>query len=151
MMEPPVDPVEQEQVIREVGMALLGVAPVGWQEMEFSFRSTVVVDTATLWWIDPNGERFRLDPPNQAMDLLSTLRPRMYVKDRGSWFTARMKLRPPGRYEVEYDYDGEPEFTPPLSPDVFALDFRHFPRSEENTPEWLRQKVAEDGASPHPS
>jgi hypothetical protein len=142
-MRDPIGPDEQAEVIRGVGLELLAVAREGWQELELSFRSTVVVDTATLWCTGADGSRSRLMPPGGAMDALGKLRERMYVEDKGSWFTARMRIIPPGRFTVDYDYDGEPEFVPPLTPDTFVADLQHFPRAPEHIPSWLAEKLAE--------
>lgn len=74
-------PSDQEEIVREVGGIPLSAAPEGRNELDFSFRSTVGVDTAMF-----------------------------------------------------------------LAASAYALDFDYFPRSAGHTPEWLRQKLAEDAA-----
>ncbi|MET8757344.1 hypothetical protein [Lentzea sp. NPDC004782] len=144
MSEPgPLSPPEQEEVVQNVCAALVGEAPAGWQQIRFEFYSTVGIDSARFEITAEDGSEVKLAPPMSAMDPLGDLRTEMYEEGKGSWFTARIVINPPGSYSVEYDYDNEPAFKPPLQADVYALDFEHFPRSEENTPEWLRAKLAE--------
>ncbi|SDM32675.1 hypothetical protein [Allokutzneria albata] len=138
---------EQQELLQEVSGLLVSAAPEGWRELELSFRSTVAVDTATFSCVGGSGERTRLSVPFRAMNRLSELREGMYAPGTGAWFTARMTIRPPGGFEVRYDYDSEPEFVPPLTPETFVLDQEHFPRSEEHMPEWLKDKLAQAGQS----
>ncbi|PRY42272.1 tudor domain-containing protein [Umezawaea tangerina] len=136
-------PPEQEELLQEAGGILLSAAPEGWRALELSFRSTVGIDTATFLSTGPDGGQTKVAPPAAAMRVLKKLRAGMYEEDRGSWYTARITIEPPGRYEVEYDYDGEPTFTPPLTASAYALDQDYFPRSDEHIPDWLRAKLAE--------
>jgi len=144
MTEPaPLSPPEQEELVREVGGMLQTKLPAGWQRANLSFRSTYGVDTATFIVTDSSGAEKRTPTPTAALRKMRELRNGMYEQDRGTWFTGTLVLEPPGKYQIEYDYDGEPTFVPPLKPSAFELDFEFFPRSEEHTPDWLRQKLDE--------
>ncbi len=140
-------PPEQEELLQEVGGILLSAAPAGWQELRLSFRSTVGISTASFLVTAEDGGPVAAATPTAVMKVLKKLRAGMYEEDRGSWYTALVTVRPPGRYEVEYDYDGEPEFTPPLTAGAFALDQDYFPRSDEHVPAWLRAKLDEAAAT----
>lgn len=144
MTEPaPLSPPEQEELVREVGGMLLTKLPAGWQRANLSFRSTYGVDTATFIVTDSSGAEKRTPTPTAALRKLRELRNGMYEQDRGTWFTGTLVLEPPGKHQIEYDYDGEPTYVPPLTADIYALDFQHYPRSDEHTPDWLREKLAE--------
>lgn len=130
-------------MVQNACAALGREAPAGWQQIRFAFYSTVGIDSGRFEVMAQDWSEVKLAPPMSAMDPLGDLRTEMYEEDRGSWFTARIVINRPGSCSIEYDYDGEPAFKPPLQADVYALDFEHFPRSEENTPDWLRQKLAE--------
>ncbi|WP_440902699.1 hypothetical protein [Actinosynnema sp.] len=135
-------PEEQQEIVHEVGGELVSAAPAGWRWLQLSFRSTIGVDTATFLCADESGERRRVVPPVRAMLLLKRLRGGMYAEGAGAWFTATVTVEPPGRYRVEYDYDSEPVFIPPLRGSAYALDLEHFPRAEGRIPEWLKRKLA---------
>lgn len=143
----PLSPPEQEEVLREIGGALVAAVPDEWQELELIFYSTVGIDGASFVVTKPDGTKDTRTSPTPAMRKFGELRSAMYEEEKGSWFTARLIIRPPGRFEVDYDYDSEPEFVPPLTAGAYALDFDYFPRSAENTPEWLREKLAEAAQS----
>ncbi|MFS8098454.1 hypothetical protein LFM09_15085 [Lentzea alba] len=144
MTEPaPLSPPEQEELVREVGGMLLAKLPAGWQRANLSFRSTYGVDTATFIVTDSSGTEQRTPTPTSALRKMRELRNGMYEQDRGTWFTSTLTLEPPGRYQIDYDYDGEPTFVPPLKPSAYELDFEFFPRSDEHTPDWLREKLDE--------
>jgi hypothetical protein len=138
-------PDQQADLVRDIVGMLLSSAPAGWQRLEMTFGATVAIDTASLMCTDGTGKEERIVSPWQALHKLDELRTGMYTKDKGTWYTATLTIRPPGQYEIGYDYDNEPRFVPPLTADAYALDFEHFPRSEENTPAWLRRKLDEAG------
>ncbi|MEU4767761.1 hypothetical protein AB0H12_31370 [Actinosynnema sp. NPDC023794] len=94
------NPVEQEGLLRDAGGVLLSAAPQGWRELELSFRSTVAVDTSTFLCTTEGGEQARLAPPTRALRLFGKLREGMYIDGKGAWFTARMTIQSPGRYQV---------------------------------------------------
>ena len=135
-------PDEQAHLIHEVVRELLFSAPEGWRRLELSFRSTVGIDTAEFLAVTTGGS-VKLSVPMEVLSRMDSLRGGMYEPGKGSWFTACLVLRPPGHYEIDYDYDGEPVFVPPLTADAFALDFEHYPRAAEHTPAWLREKLTE--------
>jgi hypothetical protein len=139
----PMPPPEQEEVVRNACLALLDEAPADWKRIQFEFYSTVGIDSAEFKITRQDGSTFKLQPPMAVMEPLGDLRSGMYQEGKGSWYTARIVIDPPGRYSVEFDYDNEPAFEPPLVPGVYALDFEHFPRTPEHTPDWLRAKLDE--------
>jgi hypothetical protein len=131
-------PPEQEDVLREIATTLVANAPQGWQGLEFTFTSTVGIDGASFVATTSDGAKVVLPSPTSAMRKFGDLRTGMYQDGKGSWFTARLVIHPPGRFQADFDYDNEPGFVPPLTASAYALDFDHFPRSPEHTPDWLR-------------
>lgn len=143
MTEPTrLSPPEQEEVVQEVAGVMRSTAPAGWRKLELIYRSTVAVDAADIL-ATTTGEPQRIPVPMKVSSRMSSLREGMYERNSGSWFTARLVLEPPGKYQIEFDYDGEPTYVPPLTAGTYALDLQHYPRSEEHTPDWLREKLAE--------
>jgi hypothetical protein len=64
----------------------------------------------------------------------------MYREGRGTWFNARYQLDRPSSYNLDFDRD-EPRWQSPPPPQAYQDELRFFPRSEENTPEWLQRRV----------
>ncbi|WP_131739900.1 hypothetical protein [Actinomadura roseirufa] len=135
-------PAEREAVNGAV-RALRSAAPAGWERLCFEFRATVGIDSASFEVVDAGGERRQAMPPGQAVGRMDELRRAMYRRGKGAWFTARLEVERSGRFSAEFDYDGEPEFTPPLTPAAFALDLDRFPRTDEHIPGWLRARLGD--------
>ncbi|WP_433326208.1 hypothetical protein [Spirillospora sp. CA-294931] len=133
-------PKERETVNGAV-RALRSAAPFGWERLGFEFRATVGIDSVLFEVVDASGGMRTATPPGQAIGKMDELRRVMYRRGKGAWFTARLDIERSGRFSAEFDYDGEPEFTPPLTPSAYALDLERFPRSDENIPRWLRSML----------
>ncbi len=121
--------------------ALRSGAPFGWERLGLEFRATIGIDSVSFEIVDSAGTVSVAMPPGQAVSKLDELRRVMYRHGTGAWFTARLEVERAGRFSVEFDYDGEPDFTPPLTPDAYALDLDRFPRTAEHIPGWLRAKL----------
>ncbi|RAY13169.1 hypothetical protein DPM19_22020 [Actinomadura craniellae] len=138
-----ISPIEQDALFREIGSALLDAVAGEWEEIRFNYRGLISISTARLEAVRPGGEVERVRPPRDASKLMRELRSGMYQTGKGAWYTALYVITPPGRYNVDFDYDNEPRFDVPPAAESFALDLEHFPREEHNIPDWLRAKLAE--------
>ncbi|KAB2345607.1 hypothetical protein F8566_27080 [Actinomadura rudentiformis] len=132
---------KERAAVNGVVRALRSAAPFGWERLGFEFRATVGIDSASFEIIDSRGEARPAVPPGQAIGKMDELRRAMYVRGKGAWFTARLRVERSGRVSAEFDYDGEPDFTPPLTPSAYVLDLERFPRTDEHIPPWLRAKL----------
>ncbi|MEV5571431.1 hypothetical protein AB0L06_15385 [Spirillospora sp. NPDC052269] len=139
-------PREREAVNGAV-RALRSAAPEDWERLGLEFRATVGIDSATFEIVEPDGRTRTAMPPGQAVGRMDELRRAMYRRDKGAWFTARLSVERSGRFSAEFDYDGEPDFTPPLGPSAYRQDLDRFPRADEHIPGWLRAKLRASGLS----
>lgn len=91
----------------------------------------------------PNGSVTR-GTPRVGRQYLFALRRSAYVQGKGTWFSARIELTPERRFVADYDFDSEPQFTTdrPTHAD-YLHDAARYPRDDEHTPGWLRQKLLE--------
>ncbi|MFE5288991.1 hypothetical protein ACFRAQ_28840 [Nocardia sp. NPDC056611] len=71
------------------------------------------------------------------------LRRAMYQPRTGMWFTARLMIDRSGGYDVNFDYDSEPDFNLKLTAGAYALDLQYFPRDVAHIPMWLQAKLRE--------
>ncbi|MGK5556888.1 hypothetical protein ACSNOI_35295 [Actinomadura kijaniata] len=139
-------PRERETVNGAV-RALRSAAPLGWTTLTLEFRATVGIDSALFEITSPDGTVRAATPPGRAVGKMDELRRAMYRRGKGAWFTARLEVERSGRWTVEFDYDAEPDFTPPLPPAAYAQDLDRFPRAEEHIPGWLGDKLRRARAS----
>ncbi|MGW6425808.1 hypothetical protein ACWF82_24310 [Nocardia sp. NPDC055053] len=85
------------------------------------------------------------DIPTQAMRAFSDMRHLRYEEDgTGTWFSMRMFLDPPDFMNAIYNSWVDPIWEPPIPPEAYAEDLRYFPRTEQNIPRWLKQKLNPD-------
>ncbi|MFC9974918.1 hypothetical protein ACFVH6_28865 [Spirillospora sp. NPDC127200] len=132
---------KERETLNGVVRALRSAAPFGWERLGLEFRATIGIDSVSFEIVDSAGAARVAMPPGQAVGKLDELRRVMYRHGKGAWFTARLEVERAGRFSVEFDYDGEPDFTPPLTPAAYALDLDRFPRTAEHIPGWLRAKL----------
>jgi hypothetical protein len=134
---------KERETVNGAVRALRSAAPAGWQRLDFEFRATVGIDSASFEVEGPDGGRRTALPPGQAVGKMDELRRVMYRSDKGAWFTARLQVERSGHFSAEFDYDGEPDFTPPLASSAYVQDLDRFPRSAEHIPDWLRDKLGD--------
>jgi hypothetical protein len=134
-------PTEQDALVKQIGLAMLRVAPDDWEQLTVDYRSLGRYSEATgkVVYTDGAAEPWELPPDLQG--LFARLRGGMYRDGRGTWFNARYRLDHPSSYNLEYDRE-EPNWDLPPPPAAYPDDMRLFPRSDDNVPGWLRRRMA---------
>jgi hypothetical protein len=133
-------PTEQDALVKQIGLAMLRVAPDDWEQLTVDYRSVgrYSETTGTVVFTDGGTDSWTMPP--DLLGLFARLRGGMYREGRGTWFNARYKLDHPSSYNLEYDRE-EPSWDQPPPPQAYPDDMRMFPRSEENVPAWLRRRL----------
>ena len=132
---------EQDQLTRQVGRALLGVAGADWQQVRAEYRAAgrhVEVDVIVK---GPDGAERGVRPPQEVVEGFGRLRQGMYRPGRGTWLSALYVLDPPSAFNAEFEPDVEPRWRRVPPPIGFADELRFYPRADEHIPEWLRQRA----------
>ncbi|WP_304451924.1 immunity protein YezG family protein [Nocardiopsis sp. YSL2] len=75
--------------------------------------------------------------------LIDDLRAGMYQEGKGTWFSMKYVITPPGKFHVDFNYDEDPGLTFPTA-HGFTVDLEYFPRDEEHIPDWLWEKLQEE-------
>jgi hypothetical protein len=143
------DPTEQDTLVKQIGLALLRVAPSDWEQIVVTYRAigryhevigeVTTEDEVTESW----------SPPPDIVALFGRLRSGMYREGRGTWFNTIYQLDRPSSYNLEYDRD-EPDWDQVPPSQAFADELRLFPRDEENIPDWLRRRLSAPPPPPPP-
>lgn len=94
-----------------------------------------------------NGEERNEDFSHHVLRKFKELRAGMYQEGKGTWFSMTYKIVRPGRFSTYFNYDEPPEYDIYPSAGSFATDLDYFPRTTENTPGWLREKLREAGGA----
>lgn len=136
------------ELIQQLGGALLDLVPEeGWRRIDLVSTMTVPVQDLGLTVIMDDGSTPDITPPKELNVILAKLRTLLYEPGRGTWFSARISMNPPGRIFYNYNLDYEPVLTEPMAPEHYAEDLKMFPRDEEHMPGWLRAKLAVAGSA----
>ena len=139
-------PTEQDALVKQIGLAMLRVAPEDWEQLTVDYRAVgrYAESTGQVTYSDGGTDSWTM--PADLQGLFARLRGGMYREGRGTWFNARYKLDHPSSYNLEYDRE-EPGWDMPPPPQAYPDDMRMFPRTDDNVPEWLRRRLA---AAPPP-
>jgi hypothetical protein len=143
--QPVMDQAEQDQLIRQVGRALLTLAGEGWKQVRAEYRSAGRHIEVDVFVTGPDGTTRSMRPPMQVVEGLGKLRQGMYRPGRGTWLSAVYSLDPPSRFSVDFEPDIEPRWRRVPPPIGFADELRFFPRKDEHIPDWLRQRLQPPG------
>jgi hypothetical protein len=136
----PMTPIEQDALVKQIGLTLMRSAPEEWQHVMVAYRATGRYFELAGEVRSTEGPGRSWTPPQDVAPLFARLRAGMYRDGRGTWFNARYQLDRPSSYNLDFDRD-EPRWQSPPPPQAYADELRFFPRTEENTPEWLQRRV----------
>ncbi len=140
-----ISPEEQEQTARRIGVLLLQAAPENWQQITVEYRATGEYRDLLGEVTTGEGGTHPWEPPQDLHGIFEQLRDGMYRPDVGTWLSALYVVERPSSYRIDINFDTEPQWRQPLPRAAYADELRRYPRTEENVPEWMREKL--DGAS----
>jgi hypothetical protein len=140
---PTSDQDREEELMQQIGAMLLDVAPEGWRRIDLLVRMNVkVYDTELTVYLE-NGKTAEVFPPEGLTKPFAELRQLHYLPGRGTWFSVRVSLDPPGSINFSYNMDHDPLWNPPIPAEFWVRDLEVFPRDEAFIPAWLREKLEE--------
>lgn len=130
-------PAEQDERLQTITRLLIEALPPDWRKAAIVLRSVGrhVEYAASIRVGDGPMELW--EPPGEVWTPFVDLRWGMYLQDEGTWNSARFDLDHPDRYSIRYDR-GEPRWVTPPPREEVENEQKFFPRTEENTPDWLR-------------
>ncbi|WP_133249871.1 agglutinin cell wall attachment protein [Brachybacterium endophyticum] len=139
--------IRQGQLTDEIATRIPERVTGDWSRLEFEPRMLSMYSQMRIDVTFSDGTVGYALPPHEVTDLLEELRKVMYQEEAGTWFSSRWVLQKSGSGDIDLDvtfnFDSEPEWSRPISPSNYALDFEDFPRSSENVPSWLHERIQE--------
>ncbi|WP_157773373.1 agglutinin cell wall attachment protein [Brachybacterium vulturis] len=139
--------IRQGQLADEIAAQIPQDVEGEWEKLIYTHRAVSMYAREMLYVHRPDGSVDTALAPLAMGKLVKELRSVMYRPGVGAWFTAEWTLVREASggvsVDVEFNYDDEPSWGRPISPSSYAIELEDFPRDEENTPNWLEQKVAE--------
>lgn len=130
---------QQNALLGELTALVVAEQPEGWREVMIDYRHLGRKSDAGVGVLEPSGDYRLWDPPLEVWRMLQRLRGGMYLEGEGTWFSVRVKIAPPSRFTVQYNWRNKPDF--PAWPDAaeFAVEQERFPRGEAYMPSWYRE------------
>jgi Tuberculosis necrotizing toxin len=136
----PLNPVEQDALVKQIGLALMKAAPQDWEQVRAYYRAAGRYFELSAEITDQDGQSRAWTAPADTASLLARLRAGMYREGRGTWFNARYQLDRPSSYNLDFDRD-EPQWQNPPPQLAYTDEMRFFPRTDDNVPEWLAARL----------
>lgn len=125
--------------LRDIGRALTAGLPAGWREVRASYLATAPYAELDATVTLPDGRVEQVDPlPEDLETVFEKLRDEMYQPGKGAWLTATITIAASGRFSTDFDYDTEPAWSIPVTPDTYAADLAQYPRDDQHIPPWMR-------------
>ncbi|MEU6133318.1 agglutinin cell wall attachment protein [Nocardioides sp. NPDC047086] len=141
--------VRQEHLFEQIAIRLPDEVDGDWTAVVFNHRNLSSVSDGRIDIHRPGGYIDYSVPPDVVIPLIEELRQVMYRPGRGTWLSGQWTITDiDGNGEkisadASFNRDDEPLWRRAVNPEMYALDLEAFPRDQESTPDWLRQKVAE--------
>ncbi|ROS49597.1 hypothetical protein [Frigoribacterium sp. PhB24] len=131
----------ERSALREVGLALHGEIAAGFDRIEAEISIVGGVSTGRKRLCRPDGTCDSVMGKRDSTLRARELREAMYRPGAGTWFTAWFAVTAEGNLRTRFDHDAEPELGQ-FGAEAYRADFDEFPRTPENTPDWLAAVLA---------
>lgn len=137
----PLSEQDQQQLVRQIGRAMLPAVPQGWQRIRAEYRAAGRHIEVDLAFAGPDGQLRPVRPPMDVVQMFGHLRGGMYHPDRGTWLSATYEIEAPAAFTVDFNAEDEPRWRNAPPPIGFRDELQTFPRPDRLIPDWWRQRV----------
>jgi hypothetical protein len=132
---------QQNDLLGELTGMVVRAQPMGWREVMIDYHHLGKQTDGAVGVLAPNGTYQYWEPPVDVWRMFQRLRGGMYRDGEGTWFSARLKIEPPARFSVEYNWRNRPSFQNWPSPHQFTLELERFPRGARYLPSWFSENL----------
>ncbi|MFD4670641.1 hypothetical protein ACFWNN_12945 [Lentzea sp. NPDC058450] len=137
----PLSEQDQQQLVRQIGRAMLPAVPQGWQRIRAEYRAAGRHIEVDLAFAGPDGQLRPVRPPMDVVQMFGHLRSGMYHPDRGTWLSATYEIEAPAAFTADFNAEDEPRWRNAPPPIGFRDELQTFPRPDRMIPDWWRQRV----------
>lgn len=79
--------------------------------------------------------------PQEILRAFPDLRDLRFEDDLGTWFSLRIQVDPPENYKATFNFTVDPMWQPSIPAEKYLEDLQLYPRSAEEIPRWLENKI----------
>lgn len=138
----------QNLITKTAEIAYTSVDVNNWEKIRLEFKVISMFAELEAVYFQNNRE-ISFDPEAAAKNdedvskFLLKLRRHMYElnPEKGAWYTMVIEIDSSGKFKINYDYKTKPDFTYEPSKEKYISEVKEFPRSDEMTPQWLKDIV----------
>lgn len=135
----PLNTEQAHELLKGFTTWMIHSVPADWDQLFLTFRSVGGYVELPAQVVTVLGGAVDWTPPSGAVEFFVDLRDCMARPGEGAWTSLRYHLVHPGRYNAEYDWNGEPDWDHAPAREFFAAEAEKYPR--ETIPDWLRQHL----------
>jgi hypothetical protein len=144
----PPTPAEREaevnRILQWVCGRLLDLAPPDAKRLDLKATLASSVEDFVYTTILADGSAQPHELPREIHPAFGDLRVLLYEPGQGTWFSVRLVVDPPSTFRVNFNFDVDPVWDPPIGPEALAKDLEDFPRDE--LPTWLHETLTGEKA-----
>jgi hypothetical protein len=133
---------EVDRILQWVSGRLLDLAPPDAKRLDLKVTMASTVEEFVYTTVLADGSARSHELPRELHPAFGDLRVLFYEPGQGTWFSVRLVIDPPNTFRVNFNFDVDPVWDPPVAPEVLAKDLEDYPRSE--LPTWLRTTLTGD-------
>ncbi|WP_149204619.1 hypothetical protein [Actinotalea subterranea] len=134
------------EIMQDVGRQFFEAAPQGWANGSIVYRRVGKTAETQATAQAADGTPLTVVMGRPVLRALRELRAAMARPGSGAWFTAVARFTSDGRMTWDFDHDHEPEWVTGISPLHYLQEQEEFPRDQEHTPAWLRERLTQGQA-----
>lgn len=129
--------IRRQQTVQEIARGLVDIMPADWQNVIYLTRQVGGFTYEDLVAVSTDGTVREFVPPEPVRASATELKDLGEKPGAGTWLEARISVEVSGRFRIEYEYD-EVALPNGLAPLAYAQEMRRYPRTQEQTPGWMR-------------
>lgn len=138
--------VRQSELIQEIATEVAAAASESgeWSSCTLTIRRLAPESESAMSVANPSRDLASIMPPRNARGQIKELPGVMYQAGVGTWLSMELTVTRVGsgsKVDVSFDYDHVPEWHIEPSSSSYVRELRKYPRDEEHTPQWLREKI----------
>jgi hypothetical protein len=128
----------QDKILNEIAGQLKHLLPPGWEYAQLKYSALGNHEELAGLVHSVTGVMVAWRAPEVVAGLFRELRAVSANPVNGTWLTVVFEMKHPEAFKATFNGVERPDFRTPVPADAFAEELRLFPRTPENTPDWLR-------------
>ncbi|MFC6011314.1 hypothetical protein [Nocardia lasii] len=132
---------QSERILLWTAGRIIKAAEPGWERIEVNVLGSGTDFDVKYTILDADGSSGIGDLPPEIMRAFDDMRILRYEEGVGTWLSLRMYIKAPDFLDATFNVWVDPIWDPSISAAAYENDLRHYPRTDEYIPRWLKAKL----------